>query len=87
MRVIGNLLWFVLDGVIMGLAWWIVGVIAFVAIAGIPWSKACFVFGQFSFFPFGKEAISRDELTQEKDIGIGGTGLLGNIIWFIFDGL
>lgn len=43
--------------------------------------------GNFSFFPFGKEAISRDELTQQQDIGTGGLGLLGNIIWFIFAGL
>lgn len=87
MRAIGNLLWFVLGGVIMGLAWWIIGAIAFITIIGIPWGRACFVIGQFSFFPFGKEAISRDELTQEEDIGTGGIGLLGNIIWFIFAGL
>lgn len=87
MRAIGNLLWFVLGGVIMGLAWWIIGAIAFITIIGIPWGRACFVIGQFSFFPFGKEAISRDELTQEEDIGTSGIGLLGNIIWFIFAGL
>lgn len=87
MRAIGNLLWFVLGGVIMGLAWWLIGAIAFITIIGIPWGRACFVIGQFSFFPFGKEAISRDELTQEEDIGTGGIGLLGNIIWFIFAGL
>ena len=40
----------------------------------------------FSFFPFGKEAIARDQLTQSEDIGTGGLGMLGNIIWFIFAG-
>lgn len=87
MRAIGNLLWFLLGGVIMGLAWWFFGAIAFITIAGIPWGRACFVIGNFSFFPFGKEAISRNELTQQKDIGTGGFGLLGNIVWFIFAGL
>ena len=86
MRAIGNFLWFILGGVLMGLAWWFVGLVAFITIIGIPWGKACFVIGQFTFFPFGKEAISRKELKQKDDIGTGGLGVLGNIIWFIFAG-
>jgi uncharacterized membrane protein YccF (DUF307 family) len=85
-RLIGNILWFLLGGVLMGLAWWFVGLVAFVTIIGIPWGKACFVIGQFSFFPFGKEAVSRDVLTQTKDIGTGSLGVIGNIIWFVFAG-
>jgi len=86
MRAIGNFLWFILGGLFMGLAWWIVGVLAFVTIIGIPWGRACFVIGQFSFFPFGKEAISRKELHLKDDIGTGGLGLLGNIVWFVLGG-
>lgn len=71
----------------MGLAWWIAGLAAFITIVGIPWGKACFVIGQFSFFPFGREAISRKELKQKDDIGTGTLGLLGNIIWFLFAGV
>jgi len=87
MRALGNLLWFILGGIFMGLVWWLVGLIAFITIVGIPWGKACFVIGKFSFFPFGREAIDRSELTQEEDIGTGGLGMLGNIIWFVFAGL
>jgi uncharacterized membrane protein YccF (DUF307 family) len=87
MRIIGNFLWFILGGVIMGLAWWLIGLVAYATIIGIPWGKACFVIGNFSFFPFGKEAISRKELSNKDDVGTGGFGLLGNIIWFIFAGL
>ncbi|MDR0247828.1 MAG: YccF domain-containing protein [Burkholderiales bacterium] len=87
MRAIGNFLWFILGGVLMGLAWWFIGLLAFVTIVGIPWGKACFVLGQFAFFPFGREAISRKELKQKDDIGTGSLGLLGNIIWFIFAGV
>lgn len=86
MRVIGNLLWFLLGGVIMGLAWWLVGIIAFISIVGIPWGRACFVIGNFSFFPFGKEAISRKELTNQEDFGTGFFGTLGNVLWFVFAG-
>ncbi|SDX72157.1 Uncharacterized membrane protein YccF, DUF307 family [Collimonas sp. OK242] len=87
MRAIGNFLWFVLGGVFMGLGWWLVGVLAFITIVGIPWGKACFVIGQFTFFPFGKEAVSRKEMTKQDDIGTGGLGLVGNIIWFVFAGV
>ncbi len=87
MTAIGNFLWFILGGVFMGLAWWLIGLLAFVSIIGIPWGRACFVIGQFAFFPFGKEAISRDMLTNKTDIGTGSLGLIGNVIWFIFAGL
>ncbi len=87
MRAIGNLLWFVLGGVWMGLAWWIAGLLAYVSIVGIPWGKACFVIGRFTFFPFGKEAIGRKELTGKDDIGTGALGTVGNVIWFVFAGL
>ena len=87
MGVIGNILWFVLGGALMGLGWWLVGVLAFVSIIGIPWGKACFVIGQFAFFPFGKEAVSRKDLSQREDIGTGALGLLGNVLWFVFAGI
>ena len=70
----------------MGLAWFFFGLIAFLSIVGIPWGRSCFVMAGFSFFPFGKEAIARDELTLSEDVGTGGLGMLGNIIWFIFSG-
>ncbi len=80
MRAIGNLLWFVLGGVFMGLAWWLLGIIAFITIIGIPWGRACFTIGNFCFFPFGREAVSRRDLHQKTDLGTGPLGLIGNII-------
>lgn len=87
MSAILNFIWFILGGVIMGLAWWFAGLICFITIIGIPWARACFVIGNFTFFPFGKEAISRAELNQEDDIGTGSLGFIGNILWFIFAGI
>ena len=87
MSAIGNFLWFVLGGVFMGLAWWIVGIFAYISIIGIPWGKACFVIGQFAFFPFGIEAVNSKHLTRQDDIGTGALGTLGNVIWFIFAGV
>lgn len=87
MRAIGNFLWFIFGGVFMGLAWWFFGIIALLTIVGIPWAKACFVIGQFTFFPFGKESISRKSLHQKEDIGTGTWGLIGNVLWFVFAGI
>jgi len=87
MRTIGNFFWFIFGGLTSGLLWWIIGFIAYITIVGIPWGKACFVIGSFTFFPFGREAISRKELTQKGDIGSGPLGVIGNIIWFVFAGV
>ena len=87
MTAIGNFLWFILGGVLMGLGWWLVGALAFLTIVGAPWGRACFVIGKFAFFPFGQEAISRKELTHQGDIGTSPFGTLGNIIWFVFAGI
>ena len=87
MRTIGNLIWFVFGGVMMGLAWWLAGLVMLLTIVGIPWAKASFVIGQFSFLPFGKEAISRRELHQQDDVGTGALGTVGNVIWFVLAGI
>ena len=87
MRAIGNFFWFVLGGFLMGVGWWLVGILAFVSIVGIPWGKACFVIGKFAFLPFGKEAVSRKEISQQEDVGTGALGTIGNILWFIFAGI
>ena len=87
MHLLGNIIWFVFGGVLMGLVWWFFGVLAFISIVGIPWARSCFVLGSFAFFPFGKMAVPRDVLTGKQDIGTGILGSIGNIIWFIFAGL
>ena len=87
MSLIGNVFWFVLGGAVMGLGWWIAGVLAYISIIGIPWGKACFVIGQFAFMPFGKQAVNRKSVTYQDDIGTGSLGTLGNVLWFLFAGM
>ena len=82
-----NLLWFVCGGVVMGLGWWIAGVIMIVTIIGIPWAKACFVIGSFAFWPFGRRIVSREVVTGRTDIGTGVLGLIGNVVWVVLAGI
>ena len=87
MSFIGNLLWFVLGGFLMGLGWWFAGLLCAITIVGLPWAKACCVIGQFAFLPFGKEAVSREVMTGANDIGTGVLGTIGNVIWFVVAGI
>ena len=82
-----NLIWFVLGGFVMGLGWWIAGLLCAISIVGLPWSRACFMFGSLCFFPFGREVMDRREFTGRSDLGTGALGFLGNVIWFFICGL
>ena len=54
LKFLGNLLWFIFGGVIMGLSWTIAGLFWCITIIGIPWGIQCFKFAKLCFFPFGK---------------------------------
>ena len=86
MNLVLHLLWVILGGFWMGLAWVLAGVIMIVTIIGIPWAGAAFSIASFSFWPFGRMAVDRRMLTGREDVGTGPLGLLGNIIWFLFAG-
>ncbi|MEZ7911785.1 MAG: YccF domain-containing protein [Propionivibrio sp.] len=87
MSTIGNIFWFVFGGAVMGLGWWLAGLLCFLSIIGIPWGRACFVIGGFAFFPFGRDAVDREDLTRRGDLGTGTLGFLGNVIWFVVVGV
>jgi uncharacterized membrane protein YccF (DUF307 family) len=86
LRLIANLVWFVCGGLVMGLGWWLAGLVAAITLVGIPWARSCFLIGNFAFWPFGQEAVSRAELTGRQDLGTGPLGFLGNVIWFVLAG-
>ena len=86
LRLIFNLLWFVMGGFVMGLAWWLVGLLCVISIVFIPFGRACFVIGEMAFWPFGNEHVNRERLNRVADIGTGPLGVLGNVIWLVFAG-
>lgn len=85
MRLILNILWFVLGGWVSGLLWILSGLLLAITIIGLPWALAAFRIAGFSAWPFGRQVVSRADL-GESDLGTGPFGLLLNIIWFVLGG-
>lgn len=81
MRLLGNIIWFVFGGFLMGLGWWLAGLLSAVTIIGIPWAIAAFRIGSFSFWPFGREMVDQATGGLGKSIS-----LLGNVIWILLFG-
>lgn len=88
LRLVLNILWLLLGGgIVAGLVWMFISLLCFISIVGIPWGRACFNIALFSFWPFGSDAIDREELKGREDIGTSPFGTLGNIIWFFLAGI
>ena len=77
MRLIGNLLWFLLCGLILAVLWFLAGLLWCLTIVGIPVGLQCFKFASLSLWPFGREVV----------FGTGTFSFLVNILWLIFGGL
>ena len=78
MRLVLNIVWFVLAGLWMFIAYAIAAVICFIFIITIPFGIASLRIGVFALWPFGKTVVTR------SDSGIA-TGS-GNVIWCVFCG-
>ncbi len=86
MTLILNILWFIFGGFLAGMAWLLAGLLLAVTIVGLPWAGAAFRIAGFSFAPFGRQVVFRQELTGYDDTGTGTLGTVLNIIWIILGG-
>jgi len=77
MKFIGNFLWFIFGGIIMGASWALAGLFWCITIIGIPWGVQCFKLAKLCLFPFGKEV----------EYGGGAGSLILNIIWILISGV
>ena len=77
MRLLLNVLWFIFGGWISGTLWIIAGCLLAITVVGLPWTPAAFRIAGFSYWPFGRIVIDRDD-------GIG-SGCL-NILWLVLAG-
>jgi len=85
-RFVLNVLWFVFGGWISGLLWLLGGAVLAVTIVGLPWAFAAWRIASYSFWPFGREVVWRDQMAGRSDIGAGPLGVVLNVVWFIFAG-
>ncbi len=85
-RLILNILWFILGGWISGLLWLLGGLLLAITIVGLPYTGAAWRIAGFAFWPFGKEVVSREIISGQSDLGTGPVGFLLNVIWFLLGG-
>ena len=79
MRLILNVIWLVLAGFWMAVAYVIAGIICCVLIITIPFGVASFRIANFALWPFGRTVVQRSDA--------GTASAVGNIIWLIFAGI
>jgi uncharacterized membrane protein YccF (DUF307 family) len=82
-RLILNVLWFVLGGLVGAIAWYLAGLIAAITIIGLPWARACFRIGTYTLWPFGRDVVWQSTLTGRPQGAFGVLRFIGNVIWFV----
>jgi uncharacterized membrane protein YccF (DUF307 family) len=77
-RLILNVIWLVLCGIWLAIAYVLAGIVACILIITIPFGIAAFRIASYVLWPFGRTTVPR------RDAGIG--SLIGNIFWIILFG-
>ena len=78
MRTLLNIIWLVLSGFWMFLAYLLAGVLLCIPIITIPWAIASFRTAGFVIWPFGRTIVAKPTA--------GVASFLGNVIWVILAG-
>lgn len=84
-RLLLNILWFILGGWLTGLLWLLGGLLLAVTVIGLPYTGAAWRIAGFAFWPFGKRLVQREDRGQ-ADLGTGPVGCVLNILWFVLAG-
>ena len=80
MSILGNLVWFILGGFILGLVYMFVGLLFCITVVGIPFGYQLIKIGMLAMFPFGQEP-------QFPPISMGCLSLVFNVVWIVFGGI
>ena len=78
MRLLLNIIWFVLCGVWMAIGYVLAAVICFITIVGIPFGLASLRIASFALWPFGRTLVRRPTA--------GAPSAIGNVIWLVLCG-
>jgi uncharacterized membrane protein YccF (DUF307 family) len=79
MRTIGNVIWFILCGVWLGIAYILAGIVSCITIIGIPFGIQSFKLAGYVMWPFGRQLVESPGHRFSKGVF--------NIIWIIFGGI
>jgi uncharacterized membrane protein YccF (DUF307 family) len=74
-----NILWLVLCGFWMAIAYAVAGVICCVLIITIPFGIASFRIANYALWPFGRTIV------RKRNAGVASA--IGNVIWFVLAGI
>ena len=55
MKLLGNLLWCLLGGLVSALSWALAGLLWCITIVGIPWGRQYFKLAKLALLPFGAQ--------------------------------
>ncbi len=80
MRILGNILWLLLGGIITALEYFISSVILMITIIGIPFGIQTLKLGVLALWPFGKTTIQSERSS-------GCLYIIFNIIWIFIGGI
>jgi uncharacterized membrane protein YccF (DUF307 family) len=79
MRFVLNIVWLVLSGIWMGLAYVLAGAVMCITIIGIPFGLQSFKLAGFALWPFGRTLVPAS--ARRKTLSA-----IGNVLWFILAG-
>lgn len=80
MSLIGNLIWFIFGGLLLGIGYLFGGVVLCLTIVGIPFGLQIMKLGLFAMWPFGGEVVPGNNAS-------GCLPLLLNVLWIICGGI
>jgi uncharacterized membrane protein YccF (DUF307 family) len=78
MRLIGNVLWFVLAGLWLAIGYLVAALVMFILIITIPFALQAVKLAAFALWPFGRTVVKRPDA--------GAPSLIGNILWLLLAG-
>ena len=78
LRLLLNLVWLVLQGWLLALAYLLAGVLACLLVVTIPFGIASFRLAGFVLWPFGRTTV--------RAPGAGVASAIGNLVWFLVAG-
>lgn len=80
MKTIGNIIWFIFGGWMIGLEYFLAGIGMMITIIGIPFGLQCMKLGILALWPFGSRVVTDEDTSGCLNIAL-------NIVWILIGGI